>query len=163
MRVYSVLQNQKIISFVFKLMTRTTKSRCWCCNFVAVVKQECLVWSSILSQYFVLQYFVLASVTIHKSRGSLYLEALSAQFGQKSPIVMSSHGTLPSITTDALGLIPRTFLFLQHQDRHPGLPRMQTDKAMVINFSSPQTRKPDGEAIIPGTFHIDIPGWGQKL
>ena len=76
---------------------------------------------------------------------------------------MSSHGTLPSITTDAPGLIPRTFLFLQHQDRHPGLPRMQTDKAMVINFSFSQTRKPDGEAIIPGTFHIDIPGWGQKL
>ena len=137
-------------------------------------------------------------MTIHKSRGSLYLEALSAQFGQKSPIVMSSHGTLPSIrtdapglitrtflflqhqglprkqndkamiiifffTTDAPGLITRTFLFLQHQDRHPGLPRMQTDKAMVINFSFSQTRKPDGEAIIPGTFHIDIPGWGQKL
>ena len=76
---------------------------------------------------------------------------------------MSSHGTLPSITTDAPGLIPRTFLFLQHRDSHPGLPRMQTDKAMVINFSFSQTRKPDGEAIIPGTFHIDIPGWGQKL
>ena len=73
-------------------------------------------------------------VTIHKSRGSLYLEALSAQFGQKSPIVMSSHGTLPSITTDAPGLIPRTFLFLQHRDSHPGLPRKQTDKAVVINF-----------------------------
>ena len=78
-------------------------------------------------------YFVLASVTIHKSLGSLYLEALSAQFGQ-SPIVMSSHGTLPSITTDAPGLIPRTFLFLQHRDSHPGLPRKQTDKAVVINF-----------------------------
>ena len=39
---------------------------------------------------------------------------------------------------------------------------MQTDKAMVINFSSPQTRKPDGEAIIPGTFHIDIPGWARN-